>query len=134
MAIIAILAAVAVPQFVGMINRAEDGRIISHMCELATETSASYLDVGNFRNAQCPSDDLEINALCGIIGEDLPAGRSIVSVVAPAPAYDTFCISVPLNIDTEGDGVVDYWCTDYTGFSGRLNDNVCEAPGDIACR
>ena len=135
-AIIAILAAVAIPQFAGMVDRARDSAIAAEMRNISTRATVMDAFGGSPAAVHCRDEagaDPEIAAFCRGLKANSPA--DVVS-----HSDDTaFCIKAKLNIPIENEPPNDdytHWCVDSTGFNGRINPGdpiaVCIA-GNFSC-
>ena len=111
--IIAVLAAVSIPQIIGVIQRAQDAAITAdmraihmHAVKLHAVGVPPLLATGNFDTIRCTGGNADIMAMCTAI-DGANGAPGVVSNVAAAPAQ-AFCISSPLHAGG-------HRCADHTG-------------------
>ena len=118
-AIIAILAVVAIPQFAGMVDRAQDSAILAEMRSISARATVMDAFGDSLAAVRCSDDaavgaaDPEIAAFCEGLEANSPAGT-----LTYYSSKNEFCIMVEMNIAI-GDNT--HWCVDSTGFNGRIN-------------
>ncbi len=131
-AIIAILAAIIIPQFVGMIERARDATIAAEMRTLNTKATLINIDDRSFSMVRCVGGNQEIVNICNSVLANSPA--AVIGDIASFSEERRFCVSALMNTDIGGS----HWCVDHTGFSGRVIGIQCGvivgvAPPQISC-
>ena len=107
--IIAVLAAVSIPQVIGVIQRAQDAAIRMNMRVMLTEATRISILEGDLSRIHCNTGGHpDILAICGTVRAHSPHPTQVHS----SATTRTFCIQTPLHDGT-------FWRIDHTGFAGR---------------
>ena len=107
--IIAVLAAVSIPQVIGVIQRAQDAAIRMNMRVMLTEATRISILEGDLSRIHCNTGGHpDISAICETIRAHSPHPAQLRS----SATTQTFWIRAPLHDGT-------FWRVDHRGFAGR---------------